>query len=232
VNAGVWGYDTPQELAFLRGGAAGYRPQIVVVGLTTPVTPTRNWYCHERGVITLEPLLSDATGVFGSMAAFLKNNSHVYSFLERRVRFRGSLLPAGWRLPGFGASDAAVPAPSMPLDESAALTAGLVGELRDEAQRGGAALAVVIFPSLDQVLELAAEPQPEPSRERILREDLVRRLRASGIPSLDLTEPLAAEPDREGLFLPRDPVHPSRRGHARSADAARAFLAATHPGLF
>jgi lysophospholipase L1-like esterase len=233
VNAGVWGYNTIQELAFLRAGAAGYRPSAVVVGLTSPVTPTRNWYCHELGVITLEPLLPDPTGAFAPLHALLKRHSHVYSFLERRMRFQGPSLP-DWRpLLGLGAAaPAAVPAAEMPVEDSAALTLDLLRALRDEAQRLGAGLSVVIFPSLDQLTEEAARPQPAPGPARVLRERLVQQLRAAGIPCLDLTKPLAAYEDREKLYLPRDPVHLNRLGHARSAEAARAFLAEAYPGLF
>ena len=225
VNAGVWGYNTLQELAFLRAVDEGSRPSVVVVELTSPVTPTRNWYCRERGAITLEPLLPETNGSLAPLHALLKRHSHVYSFLERRIRYRGSLF-------GFGRPAAMTPDTELPVDDAAALSTDLLRQLRDEARRLGAEFAVVVFPTLDQLVEASARPPPAPSTARALRERLMQRLRESEIAALDLTESLAAYQGREELFLPRDNVHPNRAGHARSAEAARIFLAETWPGLF
>ena len=56
INAGVWGYNTIQELAYVKAGSGGYEPDVIVVGLTMPLTVVRNWRSHEQGKLTVEPL--------------------------------------------------------------------------------------------------------------------------------------------------------------------------------
>jgi hypothetical protein len=61
----------------------------------------------------------------------------------------------------------------------------------------GARFAVIFFPA-DVYVVPRAEPQVE------LRIELIGRVRAAGIPVLDLMAPLRAERDPAGLYLPRD----------------------------
>jgi hypothetical protein len=94
VNAGVWGYNTLQEIEYVKSGASGYRPDLVMVGFTSPITVQRNWYSAQVGRITVEPLYNPATGLAGRVRAVLKNNSNLFSFLERRWAYQGRILPS------------------------------------------------------------------------------------------------------------------------------------------
>ena len=86
MNAGVWGYNTLQETAYVEAGAGGYQPDLVLVGFTSPVTIERNWKCLQSGVITVEPLSEPRT-----VRRFLKAHSNLFSFLERQWVYEGRL---------------------------------------------------------------------------------------------------------------------------------------------
>ncbi len=217
VNAGVWGYNTLQQIALLDALDPSIRPVTIVVGLTTPVTPTRNWHCRARGSVTLEPLLPPEGGLLAPVHAFLKGSSHVYSFAERWIRFHPNLLT-------FGAPATSAVVAEPPAGAAAAASVELLGELATRADRLDATIAIIVFPTRAQLGEPAAGDAAPPSAARELREEIVGRLHAAKIPVLDLTESLAARQSAQELFLPRDDVHPNADGHARSAERIDAFL--------
>lgn len=233
VNAGVWGYNTLQETEYVKAGAGGYQPDLVLVGFTSPVTIERNWKCLQRGVITVEPLNEPR-----SARRFLKAHSNLFSFLERQWAYQGRLylmVLGVLQKVGLARERAALagdPARSRahPLalevtdpDAVASASVDLLKRLEKSVAASGARMVVVVFPSAPVLADTLANKAPE-SMERKLTRILKEKLVDVGIEYLDLTAPLAELSKNEPLYLPHDTVHINAAGHKKSAELIRDFL--------
>lgn len=252
INGGVWGYNTLQELEYLKAGAAGYEPDVILVGLTMPITVVRNWQSHQQGTITVEPLRDANAGSLDWLRITCKQTSHLCSFLDRRWQYNRKLLPAfadlgrflgkpaahadapsdpasGSDVPEATPADAKEAAPdafpsNVPLAAAVDYTAALLVDLREEAKEQRAELFVVILPTLYQLAERSVARGP-PSRNAEANRELVQLLRANDFHFVDLTEPLSRQPNLEALYIPRDFTHLSRLGHQAAEEAIQPSLA-------
>jgi len=233
VNGGVWGYNTLQETEYVRAGAGGYQPDLVLVGFTSPVTIERNWKCLQSGVITVEPLAEPRTA-----RRFLKAHSNLFSFLERQWAYQGrlylmvlgvlqkvGLARESAALAGDPARSRAHPLALKVTDPDAVASASvdLLETLEMSIAALGARMVVVVFPSAPVLADTLANKTPE-SMERKLTRILTQRLVDAGIETLDLTAPLAELSRNEPLYLPHDSVHINAAGHEKSAEVIRDFL--------
>jgi lysophospholipase L1-like esterase len=233
VNAGVWGYNTLQETAYVEAGAGGYEPDLVLVGFTSPVTIERNWKSLQDGVITVEPMTERR-----ALRRFLKAHSNLFSFLERQWVYQGRLylmILGALQQVGLARESAALaedPARSRPHalalkvtdpDAVAAASVDLLETLETSVRALGARMVVVVFPSAPAIAERLAGEQPE-SMERRLTRLLIEKLTEAGIESLDLSPALAELSRDQTLYLPHDTVHINALGHKKSAELIRDFL--------
>lgn len=257
INAGVWGYNTIQELAYVKAGAAGYEPDVIVVGLSLPLTVLRNWQSLQQGTITVEPLRDVNAGVLDRLRLACKQTSHLCSFLDRRWQYKRRLLPAFadlGRLLGKSTSQAeassdaasasagaqatpvdagetrpdAVPS-DIPVAEAVGYTVALLFDLREQAKERRADLLIVLLPTLYQLAE-SATGRGSPSTNAQVNRELVQLLRANDFRFVDLTDPLSRHANLVELYIPRDFTHLSWLGHRAAAEAIHSPLSALLTG--
>lgn len=223
LNAGVQGYDTVAEAAFLDGPGAALHPSGVVVGMSLNDYDPAPGY-DPTGVLTRHGSTTAEPGFFARSEFLL---------LLRWLRswWRGELL-----------TQMLERAPSAPAEKPASAAEGaaaldrLVAQeharfyqkpdpvlwsrlrtamatMRDAAARRGIWLLVAIFPESWQVGVASPDTTPQ---EKLL--DLCREL---GVACFDLRPAFQAA----GGDLFQDTQHPNARGHAVAADALASALA-------
>lgn len=233
VNAGVWGYNTLQERAYVEGGTGGYEPDLVLVAFTAPVTIERNWKSLQSGVITVEPLSEPR-----SAHRFLKAHSNLYSFLVRQWAYQGRLylmVQGALQKVGLARDSAALagdPARSRqhPLalrvtdpDAVASASVDLLTALEKSIAASGARMVVVVFPSAPVIADGLVNETSE-SMDRKLTRILTEKLVDAGIETLDLTAPLAELSRSQPIYHAHDTVHLNVAGHRKSAALIWDFL--------
>jgi len=221
LNAGVQGYDTVAEAAFLDGPGAALAPNGVVVGMSLNDYDPAPGY-DATGVLTRRTSASSSPGL-------LARSEFLLLLRWLRSWSRGELLtqllertpkpPAGQAPPADGAAavDRLVaaehrrfygqPDPAL----WARLRSGLTA-LRDAAGARGTWLVVAIFPESWQVG--VAEPDTTPQQK------LLALCRDVGVACVDLRPAFAAA----GGDSFQDTQHPNARGLAVAADALAAAL--------
>ncbi len=107
--------------------------------------------------------------------------------------------------------------PTPDLERAWRVVDALVARMRDRTRDAGGRLLLVLVAVRDAVDAARFEALFEGSRERAEWDRPARRLAAiaaaRGVPFLDLSPVVRAQPDRDALFLDRD-GHWSARGHA------------------
>jgi lysophospholipase L1-like esterase len=221
LNAGVQGYNTATELAWLERRGFALRPALVIVAFNlndyddTPVI-------GPRGILTGAPaardgggrrvvdrlefvlLLRSLIGDRGDPFAGMPRSAFVLRPGERFVqfdRFVSALRKRFWAAPEAARWEAVVTA---------------LGGLRDAARRHGVPLLVAIVPDGDQV----GVENPDLAAQRRLGEACARL----GLDCLDLQPALAAAAPRDGeLYL--DTMHPNAAGQRVIAATLAAHMA-------
>lgn len=211
LNGGVNGYGTESELAMLRRIGDQVQPDLILVGFfandyTDNLIGARNTYTVRNGY------LFDEFSHRYLQENFLARESHLYRMWQvawetARVRyFRG--VPNQNPVRNFTPEDFA---------QGVDLSEKWILEMRDEATRLGAQLAVIWLPA-DVYALSRRDPQDIP-----LRADLQRRVADAGIPALDLLPVVNREQRTSGLYLPND-GHFSARGHRVAARAIATWI--------
>jgi lysophospholipase L1-like esterase len=222
LNSGVPGYDTRQEIDFLRDRGFAMEPDAVVLAFFIGNDVVDN-ADRDRRYRVVDGYLTSGDPQPGvlpvGVRSFLARNSHLYQFvspIERRIRG----IPAAktedplFRC-GFEVDDA-----SWGVTEN--LLAGLSKAVRDR----GVPLFIVVIPDMVQVepeLWAAAShgrrgfDPSHPDRKLLAVAD------ARAVPVLDLYPPLKAAPETETLYFPID-HHFTQTGNRVAADAIAPFL--------
>lgn len=241
LNFGVSGYGTAQELETLRRRALQFQPDLVLLVFYTgndlldnnvelDPEPNRLHYgLAPSGDLVRQPF----TVRDNAVKRWLRGHSRAYGFVRDRLR---ALQATRWAMTAIGAmqetTDAApvnaltalqgaqfLAEPSPPFERSWAITAGLLGQMRDAAAAQGAAFAVAIVPIREMIDGGAAARLPGAERWDFALP--LRRMQATcatlGVRCLSLLDAFrAADVDVDGSFISG---HWSARGHATAAAA-------------
>ncbi|MFN8545806.1 MAG: SGNH/GDSL hydrolase family protein [Candidatus Binatia bacterium] len=225
LNAGVPGYSTRDELAWMTAYGAALDPDLVVLAFFVGNDVADNAK-SDRRLRVVDGFLSDGEPVAGLLPIGLR------SVLARTSHLYALAWPIQRRLRGGGDADRIAP---LAIYQATAEDGPMWGPTRDlvtdfvRAVRGrGTAVAVAIFPELIQV---------EPGRwERVAgtRTDLdrlapnrrVARLTAElGVPTIDVEPALSAAAGREPLYFEVD-HHWTVAGNRVAAEALRPLMEA------
>jgi len=230
VNAGVAGYSTRQELAFLEHYGKAFEPDAVLLGffIGNDFTENAGKPLHVR-----DGYLVDDKGHGGmlpyKLRRFVSLNSQLYHFvwpIQRRLRGYGAVeeQATAQDIAAIFTADDAVAAPSFEPTREA------IDALAAYCKRENLPLAVVLIPDHTQVIagawdqlvgqtgNPASAYDPEAPNRR-----LRTALAADGVPVLDLLPAFRAADDPERLYLPID-KHWTVAGHEIAVAAAAPFL--------
>jgi lysophospholipase L1-like esterase len=220
LNSGVPGYDTRQEIAYLRDRGFALEPDAVVLAffVGNDITDNADGDRHYR-VVDGYLTSGDRPPGLLPIRSFLARNSHLYQFvlpLERRMR----------GLPTPKEEDALNRCGFHATDGTWQVTEELLTELSRTVRSRALPLFVVVIPDMVQV-------QPELShaaahdREGLDLSAPDRRVSAIandlGVPVIDLYPTLVAAARTERLYFPVD-HHFTREGNRIAADAMAPFL--------
>ena len=198
LNAGVNGYNTSQELAWLRRSGLNFRPDLVILAFTPNDIMTEN----EGKRMLRWPLLKE-----------LLSRSALYQFAAPRLK---ALV---YRKAGKAYQDTL----SLFLQGDAAVDSRVEGLRAQLAEFHQAAVShdfqpvLVVFPFAEQVIRREFQAWPPPAIEQQASSDQ--------LPLLDLLPVFRDAVDRgESVYLNEPTRHPNGRGHQITADSLYAFL--------
>jgi hypothetical protein len=233
VNAGVWGYNTLQHLQALRQLDVSVQPDVILLGITSPVMLVRNWNSFQQGLVTIEPLHERSEGLSSELREKCREWSHLCSLILRRLSYGKALLPS-WRewqsYAGAPISERSArqdrasaerlavsrpcgwPPSNFPVSDALAYTHELISEVYEWTLQNNAGLIVAILPSQCQL---------EEARYHLRTFDdvppfnlaLSQALSKKGISVVDLTDSLAHRTEPTELFWEGDFTHLNQRGH-------------------
>ncbi len=233
VNAGVWGYNTLQHLQALRQLDVSVQPDVILLGVTSPVMLVRNWNSFQQGLVTIEPLHERSEGLTSELRAKCREWSHLCSLILRRLSYGKALLPSWreWRsyagaaiperssrqdpvsLEGLAVSQPCGWPPSdFPVSDALAYTQELISEVYEWALQHDADLIVAVLPSQCQ-LEEARYRSGTSDTVLPLNLALSQALSRRGISVIDLTDSLSHQAEPGDLFWEGDFTHLNQRGH-------------------
>jgi lysophospholipase L1-like esterase len=200
INGGVNGYNTEQELAFLRLVGLRYHPDLVIIGFT----PNDIMKESETKTMLRYPALRKVL-----------ERSALYQFLAPRVK--GLVFVRERRSYDQTMSKFLEQPDSAVLERWREVRAALL-QLNDMAQHDSFQLMIAAFPFATQT---------HPNSRAKAPQDLLKQLHSeSAIPLLDLLPAFRQATLRgETLFLTNDPTrHPGPRGHAVAAEELFGFI--------
>lgn len=241
INAGVPGYGTRQQAAFLSRQGGRFQPDVVLLGLLPFNDPHDN--------LAPDPLVRDgflvgrtvdSAGDVSLMYAFkslLRRRSALYGTVANGVK---GIAPLRSRLARFGLAEEGfavevqsyLTSPPASAEAAWAATVPLLQRLREQSASLGARLIILLVPSRAQVdrerwNRLSAqhglqEHQVDP---QLPIRTVTRHLDALGIAYLDLQATLQRRIESgETLYFDVD-GHWNTAGHRAAADALRMYLA-------
>ncbi len=206
LNAGVRGYNTYQELCFLREVGVALGPDVVILFYTT----------NDAEPLSKQGGLIDPRFVWVAWAKDLvKKHSYLYAFFRKNLEvLRKNASPEKFmetyndqfdtKNPGWIASYES-------LKEMKNLTDGL-----------GARLVLAVYPRLEWA------DQKYPSASDRIRGQILDAGRSLGIETIDLLAPLMhGAPDASAIKItPSDTFHPNPKGHRLIAEILGSYLEA------
>jgi lysophospholipase L1-like esterase len=235
INAGVGGYDTVQELAYLKNDGLGFRPSVVTLGFcvyndlrgdrTAVVGPggrflstLRTDVPSEKANATLKELYQPEPTRPNS----LLHRSKLYSFVRRRLQ--NALLARMFSLEehfladgtGGGFQVGSIKFPGNEADPIWIRVKTSLLELQQILLARDIPLVIVLFPTGSQIAFQEETRKPQ--------EILLRFLRANGFIVVDLL-PVYSTSGHSADRLFVDPVHPSALGHRLAACSILTTLA-------
>lgn len=195
INAGVGGYNTEQEMKWLKERGLTFEPDVVIVGFVL------NDVIY-RGISNIElqpwPIqLLCRTAIY-----------NVLSFTIKSIRLEGDPMKRSI------ATTKKLTEDTGEINDLWQECFGYIGAMKEIADREGFPLIFVLFPWPNQM-----EPQPA---DEIPQNRLIRYLEQSGIDYIDLLP--AYQREKADLFTARD-NHPSARGHEIAAEEIFEYLA-------
>jgi hypothetical protein len=228
INAGISGWGTDDQLAYLRLYGSRFRPDLVLVGMTLHNDVSDNlssdWYEFRDGQLLPQPV--------PLFSAFDYRRLQVQTFLAAHSQIYQALFRA-WRARDFSAGAKALDAYVANLVSATqapdvargwAKTEALFDELTREASAAGARSAVFLIPLWIQVdparLEdfRARHPESGSLALRAPQERMIAWGARARVPVIDLQAAFAAEQARGvTLYLERD-GHWTPAGHLLAAD--------------
>ncbi len=229
VNAGVAGYSTRQELAYLESYGRGFAADAVLLGFFVGNDLSEN---TGSALQVRDGYLVDAAEPHGMLPEplrrFLGVHSQLYHLLwPLQRRLRGYSQEARETARDVAAIFVADDAQAGELWEP---TREALQAVIDRCRQAGLPLAVLLIPDHTQVVPSAWRQlmaQAGSGEERYAADAPNRRLlaflEAAGVPTLDLLPAFRSEADPEGLYLPLD-RHWTVRGNEVAARATLPFI--------
>ncbi len=215
LNGGVNGYGTANELARLEELGPDLPPDLVLLGFFD--NDFADNLLGATGSYTVrDGYLFDLAAEQRFPEDWLTRHSHLWRLTAAtcetyRVRYAGGVPSRRpWR--SLTAEE---------LRKSLELSLEYIRRMAAVTRSLGATLGVVWLPS---VVNTLAGYRPE---DLTLQRELLQRVSAAGIVSLDLLPTFEAQPAREGLYIPGD-GHFSARGHGVAGRAVGDWIVAAH----
>jgi hypothetical protein len=223
LNAGVAGWSTREELAWLRSRGLGLAPDVVVLGLFVGNDIVDN--ARARTFSVRDGYLNQGVPAPGLLPISLR------TFLARRSQLYALLAPVQRRLRGLPVTNG--PDPLMIYGDGAGTAAlwntteELIGAFVSTAHARGIPVALVIMPELIQIdgARWSSATKDRPGLDPLLPDrrlaEIATRL---GVPLLDLEPALRAAGTTEPLYFPLD-SHWTVAGNRVVGEALARFLA-------
>lgn len=219
LNAGVPGYGTADELAFLKARGAELEPDLVVVQFF-PVndfeeyrTPARTWAAESDGkLVRRDSAHASASKVGPAWKAWrewLKQHSHVARLSFDGVGYIATRVGLLERVDAMWGEDFT--------EEDAARGVALLVEVAEVARSLGARTLYLYTTGQAQVIQ----DQYRPARSLMIVRDAAR---ISGAPWVDVSQHLQKRPDRLELYYPLDGHWTARGNEAVSEILLEAIL--------
>lgn len=250
VNAGVFGYGTDNEAAWLRTYGWELQPRVVLLGFFVGNDVKDTMLGMDKTTVDAEGRLiatdtskqamqgaeaaeSDTAQTGGGLKGWFENNSHAYLFLRN---IWAGLRPVKPRAPTvFDAASFFLKAEPSDITAGWDKTLGVLDTMRADVQAHGAQLVVVAIPAREQVQDKSwREMQAQFGlREDQLQRDLPQTHLAAwaartGTPYLDLLPAMRAAGQTQALYFRTD-RHWTVAGHALAAKGIKDYLA--QPGV-
>ena len=250
INAGVFGYGTDNEAAWLHTYGWPLQPRLVVIGFfvgndvkdtmlgmdkTTVDTAGRLIATDKskqamQGADGSDP---DTATSGGGIKGWLENNSHAYLFLRG---FWTGLRPVKPRAPTvFDAASFFLTQEPPAISTGWSQTLGVLDSIRADVQAHNARLIVVAIPTREQVQDPSwreMQTQFGLSDTQLQRDLPQQKLAAwathTGTPLVDLLPAFRAAGQNQALYFRTD-RHWTAAGHTLAADQIKAYL--TQQGL-
>ncbi|HMA34042.1 MAG TPA: GDSL-type esterase/lipase family protein [Chloroflexia bacterium] len=248
LNAGVFGYGTDNEAAWLRTYGWPLQPKIVLVGFfvgndvkdvmlgmgkTTVdaqgrlvATSTSQQALNSPG----DPGDPGTAPASGGLKGWLEQNSHAYIFLRNLAYNILGRTTKVQKPTIFDAASFFLKSPSPAIDAGWDKTTGILDSMRADAQAHGAEFVVVVIPAREQVQDTywAEMKQQFGLRDDQLQRDLPQQRLAAwsartGTPLIDLFPGFQAAGKTQLLYFRTD-RHWNAAGHALAAQLVHAGL--------
>lgn len=246
INAGVPGYGTRQELAYLIQNGARFHPSIVLLGFYALNDPDDN--VEPDSIVRDGFLVSQGAdagraknpGLMYQWKAFLRTHSYTYSYVVNHLKESPVMRRV---VGGFGLGGDVFPVevqfyldpPPPPVRNAWQVTFALLGEMDSAVRRLNARLVVILIPSRAQVYPewwrrvLTRYSLSDKSADALLpTRTAAKFLEENGIAYLDLLPEFRrlAEAGHH-LYFDLD-GHWNREGHRVAAVAIREYLLSQH----
>jgi hypothetical protein len=218
INAGVDGWSTRDELAWLRAEGIRLQPDLVVLMFFAGNDPGENYdqaRSAERAGGRGEPTEQSA---LTAARQRLVSHSAAYTLFET-----GVLRKLASETSAFDGQPEAAPRTRRSTDPARkqrgwAISGDLIGEMRSVCDQQGIDLLLVGIPTVEHVLDPERPPTP-----------ILRLGEAAGVPTIDLLTPFRglAAGLKADLYFPRD-RHWTRVGHDVAARHVAGQLVAGH----
>jgi len=242
LNSGVSGFGTDNELLYFKAEGSGFGADLVLTALYVGNDIRNNWheleiidagrhrkpyFTIEQGKLTLNANPNDVSGRFSTKAKiFLNRNSRLYAFARRlrdalsaRARIAEQGMPLDWQIfaterpPSWG--------------HAWQVTDKILLQLKDEVERSGASLLVMVIPTMFQVHDdYWTAPGGDQAWDLEMPNLMLHRiLEKHDIDYVDLLPHFRANAaeDRKQLYLQND-AHWNESGHRIAADVVAAHL--------
>ncbi len=245
INAGVFGYGTDNEAAWLHTYGWPLQPRLVVVGFfvgndvkdtmlgmdKTTVDAAGRLIATDKSKQAMQGAdgTDTDTATTGSgVKGWLENNSHAYLFLRN---FWTALRPVKPRAPTvFDAASFFLMQEPPDITAGWSKTLGVLDGIQADVQAHNARLIVVAIPTREQVQDRSwTEMQAqfglsEAQLQRDLpQQKLVAWATRTGTPLVDLLPAFRAAGQRQALYFRTD-RHWTAAGHTLAADSIKAYL--------